>query len=149
MMLTCNCHVQLRHLHCVKFVSRQRRDMHLLSQHGVSIVIIVLLNVIIASCTFPYHIIYDPSYAFMSLLMHMHAIGATEEVMLVELDDDPQGENLEVQHQEVPGEGDPKANHLPKCSDHQPAMFVKSKPRSIISFPILLMSPKLPYCCIM
>ena len=32
----------------------------------------------------------------MSLLMHMDAIGATEEVTLVELDDDPQEENLEV-----------------------------------------------------
>ena len=41
--------------------------MHLLSKQGVSIVIIVLLNLIIAACTFPYHIIHDPSYAFMGL----------------------------------------------------------------------------------
>ena len=73
--------------------------------------------------------------------MHMHAIGATEEITLVELDIDPQEENQEVQHQEVP-EGEPEIDHLPKCPDHQPAMFVKSKPRSIISFPTLLMSPK-------
>ena len=52
------------------------------------------------------------------LLMHMHAIGATEEIMLVELDVDPQEENQEVQHQEVPKEGDPEANHLPECPDH-------------------------------
>ena len=58
----------------------------------------MLLNIIIVTCTFPYHIIYDPSYAFMSLLMHMHAKGATKEVTLVELDDDPQEENPEVQH---------------------------------------------------
>ena len=32
------------------------------------------------------------------LLMHMNAIGATEEITLVELDVDPQEENQEVQH---------------------------------------------------
>ena len=73
----------------------------------------------------------------------MHAIGATEEITLVELDVDPQEENQEVHHQEVPGEGEPKADHLPECPDHQPATFMKGKPRNIISLPILLMSPKL------
>ena len=77
------------------------------------------------------------------LLMHMHAIGATEEITLVELDVSPQEESQEVQHQEVPGEGEPKANHLHKCPDRQPATFVKGKPRCIISLPISLMSPKL------
>ena len=74
--------------------------------------------------------------------MHMHAIGATEDITLVELDVDLQEENQEVQHQEVLEKGEPKANHLPKCPDHQPAMFMKGKPRSIISLPTLLMSPK-------
>ena len=75
--------------------------------------------------------------------MHMHAIGATEEITLVELDVDPQEEIQEVHHQEVPGEGEPEADHLPECLDHQPATFMKDKPQSIISLPILLMSPKL------
>ena len=74
--------------------------------------------------------------------MHMHAIGATEKITLVELDVDPQEENQEVQHQEVPGEGEPEVDHLPECPGHQPATFVKGKPRSIISLPTLLMSPK-------
>ena len=30
--------------------------------------------------------------------MHMHTIGAAEEIMLVELDVDPQEESQEVQH---------------------------------------------------
>ena len=76
------------------------------------------------------------------LFMHMHAIGATEEITLVELDVDPQEENQEVQHLEVPGEGEPEADHLPECPDHQPSMFVKGKPQSIISLPILLMTLK-------
>ena len=33
----------------------------------LAIVIIVLLNLIVTACTFPYYIIYDPSYAFMRL----------------------------------------------------------------------------------
>ena len=33
----------------------------------LAIVIIVLLNLIVVAYTFPYHIIYDPSYAFMRL----------------------------------------------------------------------------------
>ena len=74
--------------------------------------------------------------------MHMHAIGATEEIMLAELDDDPQEEGQEVQHQEVPGDGEPEADHLPECPDHQPATFVKGKPQRIISLLTLLMSPK-------
>ena len=54
--------------------------------------------------------------------MHIHAIGATEEITLVELDVDPQEENQEVHHQEVPGEGEPKADHLPECLVHQPTL---------------------------
>ena len=78
----------------------------------------------------------------MSLLVHMHAIGATKKITLIELDVDQQEENQEVQHQEVPGEGKPKVDHLLECPNHQPAMFVKGKPRSIISLPTLLISPK-------
>ena len=74
--------------------------------------------------------------------MHMHAIGATEEITLVELDVDLQEERQEVQHQEVPREGEPEADHLPECPDHQPSTFMKGKPRSIISLPTLLMSLK-------
>ena len=56
--------------------------------------------------------------------MHMHAIGAAEEIMLVELKADPQEENQEVQHQEALGEGEPEVDHLQECPDHQPATFV-------------------------
>ena len=60
--------------------------------------------------------------------MHMHAIGAAEEIMLVELKADPQEENLEAQHQEALGKGEAKVDHLQECPDHQLAMFVKGKP---------------------
>ena len=71
----------------------------------------------------------------------MHTIGAAEEITLVELEADPQEESQELQHQEIPREGEPEVDHLPECPDHQPATFMKDKPRSIISLPILLMSP--------
>ena len=66
--------------------------------------------------------------------MHAHAIGAAEEIMLVELEADPQEENQEAQHQEAPGEGKPKVD-LQECPDNQPATFVKGKPWSILSIP--------------
>ena len=74
--------------------------------------------------------------------MHMHTIGAAEEITLVELDADPQEESQEVQHQEIPKEGELEVYHLPECPDYQPTTFVKGKPQSIISLPTLLMSPK-------
>ena len=77
--------------------------------------------------------------------MHMYTIGAAKEIMLVELEADPQEESQEVQHQEIPREEEPKDDHLPECPDHQPTIFVKGKPWSIISLPILLMSPKYSY----
>ena len=64
----------------------------------------------------------------------MHAIGAAKEITLVELEADPQEENQEAQHQEAPSEGKPKVGHLLGFLDHQPAMFVKGKPQSILSF---------------
>ena len=60
----------------------------------------------------------------------MHAIGATEEIMLVE--------NQEAQHQEALGEGEPKVDHLLECPDHQPSTFVKGKPGSILSLPCFI-----------
>ena len=74
--------------------------------------------------------------------MHMHTIGAAEEIMLVELKADPQEKSQVVQDQEILGQGELEADHLLECPDHQPASFVKGKPQSIISLPTLLMSPK-------
>ena len=62
--------------------------------------------------------------------MHMHPIGAAEEITLVELEADPQEENQEAQHQEAPREGEPEVDHLQECPDHQPTTFVKGKPRA-------------------
>jgi len=65
--------------------------------------------------------------------MLVHAIGAAEEITLVELKADPHEENQEAQRQEAPGEGEHEVDHLLECPDHQPATFVKGKPRSILT----------------
>ena len=78
--------------------------------------------------------------------MHMHAIGAAEEIMLVELEADPQEENQEAQHQEALGEGKSKVDHLLECPDHQPGMFMKGKPRSIWSLPYFTKYYLSPLC---
>ena len=63
----------------------------------------------------------------------MHAIGATEEITVLEYEADPQEEHQEVQQQEALGEGEPNGEQLPKCLDHQPSTFVKAKSRCILS----------------
>ena len=67
-------------------------------------------------------------------LLYAYAwIGAAEEIMLVELEANPREENQEAQHQEALGKGEPEVDHLLECPDHQPTMFVKGKPRSILT----------------
>ena len=66
-------------------------------------------------------------------LLHVHAIGATEEITVLEYEADPQEEHQEVQQPEAPGEGEPVGEQLPECLDHQPSTFMKGKPRSILS----------------
>ena len=77
--------------------------------------------------------------------MQMHAIGAAEEITLVELEANPQ-ENQKGQHQEAPGEGEPKVDHLQECPDHHPSMFMKGKPRSILSLPCFTKCYLSPLC---
>ena len=38
--------------------------------------------------------------------LHLHAIGAMEEITVLEYEADPQEEHQEVQQQEAPGEGE-------------------------------------------
>ena len=70
--------------------------------------------------------------------MHVHAVGVTEEVTLLEFETDLQEDHQEVQQQEIPGEGELEVEHLPDCPDHQHSTFVKGKPRSIISLPYFI-----------
>ena len=63
----------------------------------------------------------------------MH-IGSTEEITLLEFNEEEEGQ------QETPqvvalGEEEQTLEELPECLAHQPTSFLKGKPRSILSLP--------------
>ena len=63
----------------------------------------------------------------------MHAIGSPKEVTLLEFEPDRQEEQEVAQEQEVQAKGGVNVEDLPKCPDHQPSLFLKGKPQSILS----------------
>ena len=63
----------------------------------------------------------------------MHAIGSPKGVTLLEFEHEHQEEQQEAQEQEVQAEGGVNMEDLPECPDHQPSLFLKGKPLSIIS----------------
>ena len=67
----------------------------------------------------------------MIFIMRIHAIGVLEGATLLEFEGANQEEEPEVQ------EADEAAatEELPECPDHQPSLFLKGKPRSILSLP--------------
>jgi len=66
-----------------------------------------------------------------------HAIGASDATASFELQVNPEGQegNPEVEVQQV---GLEEPEEEVECPNHEPASFVKGKPRSILSLPILL-----------
>ena len=69
-----------------------------------------------------------------SYAMHMHAIGVSEGVMLLEFEQGLPEEQQQAQEQEVqaPEEGANEEEVL-ECPNHQPSSFLKGKPQSILS----------------
>ena len=63
----------------------------------------------------------------------MHAIGSLEEVTLLDFKPEHQEEEQAAQEQEVQAEGGVNVEDLPKCPNHQPSLFLKGKPWSIIN----------------
>ena len=91
--------------------------------------------------------------AFILLYAHFlfteHAIGASDVATSFDLQVSPEGQegNPEVEVQQV---GLEEPEEEVECPNHEPASFVKGKPRSILSLPLL---PKVYlicyiYCCI-
>jgi hypothetical protein len=67
-----------------------------------------------------------------------HAIGASDAAVSFDLQANPEGQegNPEVEVQQV-GLEEPEGEEV-ECPNHEPASFVKGKPRSILSLPLLL-----------
>ena len=123
-------------LGCQSSVSGQflfsRKDMHLLSKVNINLLsschsCVCLYMVVPFIITFHLLCIHD-SYA-----VHMHAIGVLEGVTLLEFEQELPEEQEQVQQQEVQAEGGVNLEDLPECPDHQPSLFLKGKPQSIIS----------------
>ena len=60
--------------------------------------------------------------------MHMHAIGSSKGVTLLEFEPEHQEEQQASQEQEVSVKGGVNVEDLPKCPDHQSSSFLKGKP---------------------
>jgi hypothetical protein len=75
-------------------------------------------------------------YIWCLMAINMHAIGVPEGVTLLEYEQEQPEEQQIAQEQDVQmAEGEANEEDLPVCPDHQPALFLKGKPRSIISLP--------------
>ena len=80
-----------------------------------------------------YHIIHVIMHAFViSYAMLMH-IGSTEEITLLEFNEEEEGDQQETPQATAPGEEEQTPKELLECPDHRPTSFLKGKPQSILS----------------
>ena len=80
-----------------------------------------------------YHIICVVTHAFaISYSMIMH-IGSTEEITLLEFNEEEEGDQQEIPQAIVPEGEEQNPKELPECPNHRPTSFLKGKPQSILS----------------
>ena len=83
-----------------------------------------------------YHIIRIIIQAFaISYAIFMH-IGSTEEITLLEFNEEEEGDQQETPQAVALGEEEHTPKELPECPDHCPTSFLNGKPRSILSLPV-------------
>ena len=75
----------------------------------------------------------------------MH-IGSTEEITLLEFNEEEEGDQQETPQATAPREEEQTLKDLPKCPDHRPSSFLKGKPRSILSLPCFIKYYSSPLC---
>ena len=82
-----------------------------------------------------YHFIHVIIYAFVtSYFMLMH-IGSSEEITLLEFNEEEEEDQQETPQATALGKEEQTLEDLPECSDHRPTSFLKGKPWSILSLP--------------
>ena len=69
------------------------------------------------------------------LLMH---IGSTEEITLLEFNEEEEGDQQQMPQATAPGEEEQTLKGLPECSNHRPTSFLKVKSKSILSLPCVI-----------
>ena len=67
--------------------------------------------------------------------MIMH-IGSTEEITLLEFNEEEEGDQHETPQASAPEEEEQTPEELPECPDHRPTSFLKGKPWSILNLPV-------------
>ena len=76
-------------------------------------------------------------YAFaISYAIFMH-LGSEEEITLLEFDEAEEGDQQENPQVAVPEGVEQNPEELLECPDHHPTSFLRGKPRSIISLPVI------------
>ena len=108
------------------------RDMHLLGKIDVKLVLSY------CSCVHSYMavhfiIIFHLLCMHDSYTMHMHAIGVSKGVTLLEFEQVLPEKQQQAQEQEVQAPEEGADEEVLECPDHQPSSFLKGKPRSILS----------------
>ena len=66
----------------------------------------------------------------------MH-LGSEEEIMLLEFKEAEEGNQQEDPQAAAPEGVEQNPEELPECPDHRPTSFLRGKPRSIISLPVI------------
>ena len=67
----------------------------------------------------------------------MH-LGSEEEITLLEFEEAEEGDQQENPQAAAPEGVEQNPEELPECPDHRPTSFLRGKPRSIISLPVIL-----------
>ena len=67
--------------------------------------------------------------------MIMH-IGSTEEITLLEFNEEEEGDQQDNPQIAAPGDKEQNLEELLECPDHRPTSFLKGKPQSILSLPV-------------
>ena len=66
----------------------------------------------------------------------MH-LGSEEEITLLEFEEEEEGNPQEDPQVAAPEGVEQNPEELPECHDHHPTSFLRGKPRSIISLPVI------------
>ena len=69
------------------------------------------------------------------MLMH---IGSSEEITLLEFNEEEEEDQQEMPQDVALGEEEPTLEDLLECPDHWPTSFLKGKPWSILSLPCFI-----------
>ena len=77
------------------------------------------------------------TYAFAISYAIFMLLGSEEEITLLEFDKAEDGDQQENPQAAAPEGVEQNLEELPECPDHRPTSFLRGKPRSILSLPVV------------